>query len=187
MRLCSAAACIWLLAVLPATAFDPGNPASAGYTLSLFDDFHTLKPSLWESNWWYATPTACQLAYLPATLHASGARLDLHVQSLERFSACAGGPQIYSAAHLDSYGKFAQALGYFEARLKSSAAGGTLTAFWLLPQSGAWPPELDIEEIRGDVPDTATSPTIPAPSISKRSMYSRPPQASARRSIPMAP
>jgi beta-glucanase (GH16 family) len=79
----------------------------------------------------------------------------MHVESLEKVRACTGHGQIYSAAHLDSYVNFAQSLGYFEASIKASAVGGTLTAFWLLPESGAWPPELDIEEIRGDYPDLA--------------------------------
>jgi beta-glucanase (GH16 family) len=142
------------LATAPAWAFDPNNPAASGYTVSLSDDFTAINPKIWENDWWYDTPDACQAAYLPGTLLPSAKGMTMHIQSLEDFGACAGGAQIYSAAHADTAGGFAQRLGYYEASIRSSAAPGTLTAFWLLPESGAWPPELDIEEIRGDYPAT---------------------------------
>jgi beta-glucanase (GH16 family) len=139
----------------PAYAFNPNNPAASGYTVALYDNFQTLNAGLWENDWWYAQPDACQVAYLPGSVTASTAGLHLHIESLENVTACTGSGQTYSAAHLDSYGKFAQSLGYVEANIQSSGLGGTLTAFWLLPESGAWPPELDIEEIRGDYPNLA--------------------------------
>jgi beta-glucanase (GH16 family) len=150
-----AAALAWLLPA-QALAFNASNPAASGYTLTFTDTFQSLNPNIWELDWWYnlATETPCAQAYLPGTALTSSAGLDLHIQSLETIPACAG-VQTYSAAHLDTYNGFAQKLGYYEASIKSSATGGTLTAFWLLPESGAWPPELDIEEIRGDYPNTA--------------------------------
>jgi beta-glucanase (GH16 family) len=150
-----AIACMLGCTAAPAYAFNPNDPAASGYRLALADGFQTVSPKLWENDWWYVTPTACQAAYLPGTVMGSPTGLDMHIESLENVSACDGSGQIYSAAHLDSYGDFAQSLGYFEASIKSSALGGTLTAFWLLPESGAWPPELDIEEIRGDYPKLA--------------------------------
>ncbi len=137
-----------------AAGFNAADPAASGYHLTFSDDFHTLNTKVWETQWWYAHPDACDTAFLPSTIKTSAAGLDLHIQSLEAYPACAG-VAAYSFAHLDSAGAFAQRLGYFEAKIKSSGQGGTLTAFWLLPASGNWPPELDIEEIRGDVPDTA--------------------------------
>ena len=151
--LCGAALCTWPLAA-SAAGFTAGDPAASGYHVTLADDFRTLNTKVWETQWWYTTPTACETAFLPGTLRVSAAGLDMHVQSLENVPECAG-MEAYSFAHLDSAGTFAQRLGYFEARIKSSGAAGTLIAFWLLPASGAWPPELDIEEIRGDVRNTA--------------------------------
>jgi beta-glucanase (GH16 family) len=148
-------ACALGLATAPAHAFNPNNPTASGYTLALTDNFQSVNPAVWENDWWYIAPDACQTAYLPGTVAGSATGLDMHIESLENVAACTGSGQTYSAAHLDSYGNFAQALGYFEANIKSSALGGTLTAFWLLPASGAWPPELDIEEIRGDYPNLA--------------------------------
>jgi beta-glucanase (GH16 family) len=154
-RLVAALCAAWLSA-LPAHAFNPNNPAASGYIETFSDEFQSIDPSVWEDNWWYdiANENACEKAYLPGTLLATPGGLDLHIQSLEMFPDCKGVAR-YSNAHLDSYNGFSQQYGYFEASIKSSATHGTLTAFWLLPESGAWPPELDIEEIRGDIPKTA--------------------------------
>jgi beta-glucanase (GH16 family) len=138
-----------------AQGFNPNNPAASGYTLALSDNFQTIDPAVWELYWWYDTPDACQSAYLPGTAAPSATGLTMHIQSLEDVPACVALGEVYSAAHLDSYNGFAQRLGFYQASIQSSAVGGTLTAFWLLPQSGAWPPELDIEEIRGDYPNLA--------------------------------
>jgi serralysin len=49
--------------------------------------------------------------------------------------------------------QFSQTYGYFEARIQMPAGAGEGTDFWLLPQSGSWPPELDIAEMIGSNPD----------------------------------
>jgi beta-glucanase (GH16 family) len=95
------------------------------------------------------------------------------MESSEKVPACKGVAK-YSGAHLDSYGKFSQLYGYFEASIKSSAKGGTLTAFWLLPESGAWPPEVDVEEIKSDFPKVAYMPTTRAATM-RRSISCLPP------------
>jgi beta-glucanase (GH16 family) len=49
---------------------------------------------------------------------------------------------------------FSQTYGYFEARMQMPAGDGALGAFWLLPESGSWPPELDVAEVVGAAPNT---------------------------------
>jgi beta-glucanase (GH16 family) len=49
---------------------------------------------------------------------------------------------------------FSQTYGYFEARMQMPAGDGALGAFWLLPESGSWPPELDVAEVIGAAPNT---------------------------------
>jgi beta-glucanase (GH16 family) len=49
---------------------------------------------------------------------------------------------------------FPQTYGYFEARMQMPAGNGALGAFWLLPESGSWPPELDVAEMIGATPNT---------------------------------
>ncbi len=49
---------------------------------------------------------------------------------------------------------FTQTYGYFETRAKLSNAAGVVSAFWLLPADGSWPPELDAAEVLGGNPTT---------------------------------
>jgi beta-glucanase (GH16 family) len=47
---------------------------------------------------------------------------------------------------------FSQTYGYFEARMQMPSGDGVGAAFWLLPESGGWPPELDVAEALGNNP-----------------------------------
>jgi len=58
----------------------------------------------------------------------------------------------YSSGLISTRGRFAQRYGYFETRARWSAGKGLWPAFWLLPASGTWPPEIDILEAHGDKP-----------------------------------
>ena len=49
---------------------------------------------------------------------------------------------------------FTQTYGYFETRAKLSNAPGVVSAFWMLPADGSWPPELDVAEVVGSNSDT---------------------------------
>ncbi|WP_404338514.1 glycoside hydrolase family 16 protein [Sphingomonas sp. MMS12-HWE2-04] len=61
----------------------------------------------------------------------------------------------YSSGLISTRGRFAQTFGYFEIRARWSGGKGIWPAFWLLPASGKWPPEIDILEAHGDKPRTA--------------------------------
>jgi len=51
--------------------------------------------------------------------------------------------QNYASGCIQSYNKWTQAYGYFEARIKMSSGKGTWPAFWLLPDRGAGVTNLD--------------------------------------------
>jgi beta-glucanase (GH16 family) len=59
----------------------------------------------------------------------------------------------YTSGMVSSYGKFAQEYGWFEIRAKFPKGKGMWPAFWLLPETKAWPPEIDVLEILGHEPD----------------------------------
>ena len=61
----------------------------------------------------------------------------------------------YTSGLLSGHDKFAFTNGYMEISAKVPSGQGLWPAFWMLPSSGEWPPEIDIMEILGDRTDTA--------------------------------
>jgi hypothetical protein len=55
---------------------------------------------------------------------------------------------------INTHGTFSQTYGYFEISAKVPSGQGLWPAFWLLPQSGNWPPEIDVLELLGNDPST---------------------------------
>ena len=60
----------------------------------------------------------------------------------------------YTSGMLSSKSEFAQTYGYFEARCELPTENGTWPAFWLLPEEGNWPPEIDVFEKVGSNPNS---------------------------------
>jgi len=56
---------------------------------------------------------------------------------------------LFTSGMISSELSFSQTYGYFEARIKLPPVRGTWPAFWLMPASGHWPPEIDILEAIG--------------------------------------
>jgi beta-glucanase (GH16 family) len=69
-------------------------------------------------------------------------------------SASAAGGASLLCALLTTHDTFSQTYGYFEMNAQMPAVNGSMGAFWLLPENGSRPPELDVVEV------VAKSPTI---------------------------
>jgi hypothetical protein len=134
-----------------------------GYKLTFDDEFNTLNAGLpgtpgitWETEpFWGGDPSGGAQGALnptppgqPGSLYSvSNGVLDMHVGS-------------NSVPYLDTNpngvpGGFSQQYGYFEMNAKLVAGTGFADAFWMMPNSGPWPPEIDIEEHHGSSPNEA--------------------------------
>lgn len=114
-----------------------------------------------ETNSWLANP-----ALLPAD--ANPVWTDNGVLSLADFPTpsdvspdqVGGQPRI--GGQVLTQGNFSQTYGYFEASIQMPAGSGIKGAFWLMPESGVWPPELDVAEVVGGGPNTLVNTVWPS-------------------------
>lgn len=134
------------------------------------DEFNSssLNASLWRYGDDYAPKgsTASDLAsweagdpsYLPADANpvsVSGGMLSLAIKPTSSdVPPDSVGNRPFIGAQLNTKGHFSQTYGYFEMTGKMAAGAGAVSAFWLLPADGSWPPELDAAEILGGTPTT---------------------------------
>jgi len=151
------------------------NLDRSNLTLTFNDDFNSLslydgQDGVWEAKYWWATEKG-------ASLHTNGEQqwyvnpLYGPTASANPFSVTDGVLTIraeqtpdalsgevegydYTSGMLTTHASFAQTYGYFEIRADMPDEQGAWPAFWLLPEDGSWPPELDVIEMRGQDPNT---------------------------------
>lgn len=149
-----------------------GAPDTSGYRLVLDEGFTGLPlRSAAQPKGKWDTAFADGLRTLPsngeAELYVDPGYMDL---GLNPFSAGPGGLTItarptpaellgrlgdhaYVSGLLTSLHSFSMTYGYVELRARMPAGKGLWPAFWLLPVSRIWPPEIDVFEVLGDHPD----------------------------------
>jgi beta-glucanase (GH16 family) len=127
-----------------------------------------LDPTKWAScYWWVAGDGGCtntgnaeQQWYTPANVVESDGTLKLRAQ--QQATLAPDGKTYQYTSGLISSGrdtsllstppKFQFKYGYMEMRAKLPKGTGLWPAFWTLPSSQGWPPEIDAMEARGDRP-----------------------------------
>ena len=129
-----------------ATASSSNGPAGP-WTYTGGDEFNgtSLNTALWGTQYTFGCTNNDELeGYEPGNVTESGGLLTLAATHVS--NSCSGGKS-YSSGMVESGGKFSQLYGYFEARIQVPAYQGFWPAFWLMPENGAWPPEIDVIEL----------------------------------------
>jgi beta-glucanase (GH16 family) len=142
----------------------------SNFHLTFDDEFNSLSASpsgsgtKWETKYWwggrqlngasdyYLDGSVGNLGQTPYSL--SNGALDIHAQPTSPELKAAGVTASFTTGQIDTHNSFSQEYGYFEMRADMSNAYGTNNAFWLMPMSGPWPPEIDITEVLGRDPKT---------------------------------
>jgi beta-glucanase (GH16 family) len=157
-------------------SINPNNP-TANATETFNEDFNTLnlwngKTGVWDTNYWYnvtGDPNAVdslpsngeQEWYIDSNNPQQTANgtikpwtvnngvLSIKASPTPSNIASAVKNYPYISGQLQTHNSFSQTYGLFEAKMELPAGQGFWPAFWLLPESGAWPPEIDVMENLG--------------------------------------
>lgn len=143
----------WSLTVGPPTLVGPEGSSGGFWRLAFSDEFDGpgIDASKWSNGFGWGDTANNFAAWCDPTANVivDGALL----QRADRLPAPQNGKP-YSGACLHTKGTFSQLYGYWEARIRVAPGPGLWSAFWGKPADESWPPELDVEEIGGDRPDT---------------------------------
>ncbi|NUS20505.1 MAG: glycoside hydrolase family 16 protein, partial [Mesorhizobium sp.] len=147
----------------------------SGMTLSFSDEFNTLnlhssQGGTWDTNFWWGAANGSTLTrngelqwYIDANYAPTSSvhpfSVDNGVLTITAAQASADiKPLInnyeYTSGLLTTHDSFSQTYGYFEMRADLPENAGAWPAFWLLPEDGSWPPELDVMEMYGQKPNS---------------------------------
>jgi len=102
---------------------------------------------------WYVNPAYAPTSSIKPFSDSNGVLTITANKTPDALKSAVGGYS-YTSGMLSSYSTFSQTYGYFEMRADMPSEQGAWPAFWLLPESGAWPPELDVVEMIGQDPHT---------------------------------
>jgi beta-glucanase (GH16 family) len=127
-----------------------------------YDDFEgsELDSKKWQTCYPWTNAGNCYNAgtgetqvYLPDNVKVSDGTLHLITK---REDYCANGECFeYTSGMVSTYGRFAHTGGRLEARIKFPKGRGLWGAFWSLPVTTDWPPEIDVIEVLGRQTDVA--------------------------------
>ena len=139
----------------PASCEEVVKPEALGYKLVWSDEFDgkVLDASKWGTG--YAPkvhPLGCnneRQSYAAENVVLHEGHLVLRAERKAREG------MRFTSGMISSHDKFSREYGWFETRVKLPMGKGMWPAFWMLPQSKSWPPEIDIMEHKGRLPNRA--------------------------------
>jgi beta-glucanase (GH16 family) len=141
-----------LLLALGCGACDLGV-SSPRWELRLADDFlgSSLDTRIWNTDHPRDFILNQELqAYTPDSL--SLVRGVLLIEARRESRSYRGTMQPFASGTITTFGKFSFCYGRFDVRARIPRGDGLWPAAWLLPESLAWPPEIDLFEFRGQEP-----------------------------------
>jgi beta-glucanase (GH16 family) len=135
-------------------------PPGPNWQLAFADEFDkpTLDASKWDTCFYFVdtfegTP-GCKLGDDLSSIFRPDDVLPqtdgtLLLQAQKRATVAYDKPYTYTTGMLSSLAHYTFTFGYAEIRMKASKGQGLWNAFWLMPASKKWPPEIDVLEILG--------------------------------------
>ena len=137
------------------------GPPRAGMTLIFSDEFEgdQLDSSKWQTCYPWMVGDGCTNGgnhelewYQAENVEVADGLLRLRADQ-HPISAPDGKDYSYTSGMVSSYTLFDSTYGYYEMRAKMPVGRGMWPAFWLLPTTLEWPPEIDILEVLGHQTD----------------------------------
>jgi beta-glucanase (GH16 family) len=137
-------------AATPRAAVD--DMAARGWELTFSDEFEgtTLDRAKWMDRYWHGRThyNNEQQYYAEDGYEVAGGHLRFIAEQREM------GGMPYTSGMVTSFESFSQQYGWFEIRARFPKGQGLWPAFWLLPVTREWPPEIDVLEILGHQTNT---------------------------------
>lgn len=131
-------------------------PTLTGRTLILNENFNgTSLSSTWGTCYWYGctNETNKELQYYtPQNIYVGNGALKLVGKKEEKVVGDKTYP--YTSGMITSDTKFSFKYGYIEVRARTPYGRGLWPTVWMMPNDHSWPPELDVLEQVGHIPDT---------------------------------
>jgi beta-glucanase (GH16 family) len=135
-------------------------PPGPNWHLAFADEFDkpTLETSKWDTCFFFVDTfdgaPGCKLGDDLSSIFRPDDVLPqtdgtLHLRAQKRATVAYDKPYTYTTGMLSSLGRYTFQYGYVEIRMKASKGQGLWNAFWLMPASKKWPPEIDVLEILG--------------------------------------
>ena len=140
------------------------GPPAGNWTLALDEEFSgtTLNTSVWSKGYRWKGPMSADIAAMrPENVTVANGVCNIKIekrtaQNSDMFGDSPDTTLNYCSGCIQTFTKWTQAYGYFEARLKMPGSPGTWPAFWIMPDRGAtydyWTTRVDVGNDSNTIP-----------------------------------